>query len=71
MSHYLDHEGSGVSFDMSDTVTRVCICGSTWFKTIVQIDEEFEISAYGLDGECIECGTRVKLPCPVDKAKTV
>ena len=65
--NYLDFEGTGQALDLSDTITRVCPCGSTWFKTLISIDEDFEIAAYGLDGECIECGTRVKLPCPVDR----
>lgn len=73
MSHYLDYTGEDIiNMDMSmDAPTRVCICGSTWFTTIVQIGEDFEIDAYGLDGQCIECGTRVKLPCPVDHPSNV
>lgn len=67
MTHYLDYEGTGDSIDLGEYMTRVCVCGSEWFKTVIQIDEDYEIAAYGLDGECIECGSRVKLPCPSDR----
>ena len=67
MTNYLDFHNTGASMDLSEHITNICPCGSVWFRTIVQIDDDYEISAYGLDGECIECGTRVKLPCPVDK----
>lgn len=64
--HYLDYTGHGEGLDLSDTITRVCICGNDVFRTVVTIDEDYEISMYGLDGECVECNTRVKLPCPLD-----
>lgn len=65
--NYLDYDGTGQAMDLAGTITRVCPCGSEWFKTLVTVDEDYEIAAYGLDAECIECGTRVKLPCPADK----
>ena len=66
MPHYLDKKNNGQSMDMSNVITRVCPCGSTWFRTVISIGEDYNIEAYGLDGECVECGTRVKLPCPPD-----
>lgn len=51
----------------SDTITRVCICGCTFFRVPVQFDEDYEISAYLLSGmECIECGSKWTAPTPLD-----
>lgn len=66
MEHYLDRENNGQSLDMSDTESSTCICGNRWFKTILTLDENNFIAAYGLDVECVECGTRLKLPMPLD-----
>lgn len=66
MSHYLDLTPESPGLDLRDVRTRLCLCGSRWFRTIVTIGEDGEIEAYGLDGECVECGTRVKLLSPVD-----
>ena len=46
--------------------TRVCICGGEWFYMPVTFDEEYEIAAYLFSGVCVECGTKVQLPCPLD-----
>lgn len=64
--HILDYNSDTPGIDMSDTITRVCICGGQLFKTVVSFDDAFEIAQYSLDGECVECGTRVKLPTPLD-----
>lgn len=59
-----------VGIDQSEIITRVCACGSELFRTVVSFDENYEISAYGLDGTCLECNAPVKLPCPVDLPET-
>lgn len=65
--HILDYQHDGSGLDLSDIVTSTCVCGGNLFKTIVSFDEDYEIATYALDGECLECGTRVKLPTPLDK----
>lgn len=62
----LDYKHDNSGMDLSDIITRECICGGTLFKTVVQFDEDYEIGLYFTDGECIECGSRVKLPTPLD-----
>lgn len=60
-----DFEGTGQSMDLSDTIVHVCPCGSHLFKIVASFDN-YEIATYSTDGECLECGTRVKVPTPID-----
>ena len=46
--------------------THTCVCGSMMFTTVVMF-EDYELSFWSLDGECVDCGAFVTLPCPVDK----
>lgn len=64
----LDYTGAwpGTGMDLSDTIMHVCPCGSTLWKIVVSF-EDYEISAYMLDMECLECGTRAKAPTPLDR----
>jgi hypothetical protein len=62
-----DYRPASPGMDLSDTITRICPCGSNLFRTVVSFDEDYEIALYFLEGECLECGTRVKLPTPLDK----
>lgn len=63
-----DYKPSGHPMDLSDVISTICPCGCNLFKTVVAIDEDtYELSMYALDAECLECSTRIKLPCPVDK----
>jgi len=45
---------------------HLCPCGSQVFNAMVSF-EDYEISWYFLDAECVSCGNLVKIPCPVDK----
>jgi hypothetical protein len=63
-----DYKPTGPGMDLTGTPTSVCICGCNLFRTVVTFDEEtYEIAMYSLDGECLECGTRLTLPTPLDK----
>jgi hypothetical protein len=42
-----------------------CLCGSELFTVIVAF-ENGEIAFYFLDGECVNCGSLVTLPTPID-----
>lgn len=42
-----------------------CLCGSELFTAIVAF-EHGEIAFYFLDGECVNCGSLVTLPTPID-----
>lgn len=66
MTDIRDYTGSGQSMDLSDTICHVCPCGSSLFRIVASFDD-YEISAYSTDGECLDCGTRVKVPTPIDK----
>lgn len=54
------------AMDLRGTPTHVCPCGSqVWFlKTVF---EEFEISNYFLDMECVSCGSLATAPTPIDR----
>ena len=43
----------------------ICVCGSELFTAIVAF-EYGEICFYFLDGECVDCGSLVTLPTPID-----
>jgi hypothetical protein len=43
----------------------VCVCGSELF-TVIAAFEAGEIAFYFLDGECVNCGSLVTLPTPID-----
>lgn len=47
-------------------VTHVCICGSMMWRLNVMFDD-FEISMYMLDMECVSCGAHAKAPTPIDR----
>lgn len=61
-----DYRGDGQPMDLGDTVIHQCPCGSNLFRLAVTF-ENYEIAAYSLDMECIECGTRAKAPTPLDR----
>lgn len=45
----------------------MCPCGSIAFRPLWVIFEDYEISAYSLNMECVECGSKFVTPTPVDK----
>ena len=46
--------------------THLCPCGSQVFYIMASFDD-YELSWYHLDGECVNCGNLVTVPCPVDR----
>jgi hypothetical protein len=44
----------------------MCICGCEVFLALVAFGEDKEIAFYFLDGECVNCGSLITLPTPVD-----
>lgn len=62
-----DHEGAwpGTGIDYGDTVVHRCHCGNSVFRVFATF-EEYEMTTYSTDGECIECGSRFKVPTPID-----
>lgn len=53
------------AIDFRPQVTHECYCGSQMFRIICMF-EDYEISQYFLDMECINCGSRYFAPTPVD-----
>lgn len=47
------------------SIGDICVCGSELFTAIVSF-EYGEIIFYFLDGECVDCGSLVTLPTPID-----
>lgn len=51
-------------YDYRGTEWTGCICGSDWLLTPLAFDENGEITSYGTDGFCAECGATINVPCP-------
>ena len=45
---------------------HVCSCGCNVFETLVAF-EDYELAWWYLEGECLNCGNKAILPCPIDK----
>ena len=45
---------------------HVCTCGSQVFNVMAAFDD-YELVWYFLDATCVNCGSLVRIPCPVDK----
>jgi hypothetical protein len=54
------------SYDMKGIILHQCICKANMWKIVVGF-EDYEISWYALDMECVNCGTRATAPTPIDK----
>ena len=48
-----------------NSIGDIYVCGSELFTVIVAF-EAGEIAFYFLDGECVNCGSLVTLPTPID-----
>jgi hypothetical protein len=48
-----------------NSIGDICLCGSRLFTAVVAF-EAGEIVFYFLDGECVDCGSLVTLPTPMD-----
>jgi hypothetical protein len=55
--------------DASGLPTAECPnCASALFKTAMSFDPDtYKVAMYFLEGECVNCGTLVTLPTPLDK----
>lgn len=47
-------------------IGTTCVCGCEIFLALVAFGEDKEIAFYFLDGECVNCGSLITLPTPVD-----
>ena len=54
-----------MAMDFRPTIAHVCCCGSNMFRVICMF-EDYEISMYFLDMECINCGSLYNAPTPID-----
>lgn len=61
-----DEEDQMSAMDLRGTPTHVCICGSNQFF-IRATFENYEISSYFLDMQCVNCGSLATAPTPVDR----
>ena len=58
--------GDQYRIDARGIPTHACpACGHTFFRMVAHF-EDYEVSFYGLDGECDNCGTKVTLPTLAD-----
>jgi len=53
------------SMDFRPSILHQCACGSTMWRLVVEF-EDYEISGYMLDMECLECGSLAIAPTPID-----
>lgn len=61
-----DYKGTeDTGMDLGGTVVHVCPCGNNVFRIMATFDD-YEIASYSTDGECVECGSRFKVPTPID-----
>lgn len=61
-----DVEPTGPVLDLTGPPTHECICGSNMFKVIASF-EDYEVASFLTEGECVECGSRLTVPTPIDK----
>lgn len=61
-----DYQGPLAGMDLGNTITHICPCGNSVFK-IYATFEDYELASYSTDGECVECGSRFKVPTPLDR----
>jgi hypothetical protein len=59
-------EAEANALDLRGTPTHECICGSNIWS-VRAIFQDFEISSYFLDMQCMECGTLATAPTPLDR----
>lgn len=59
-------EAEAHALDLRGTPTHECICGSNIWS-VRAIFQDFEISSYFLDMQCMECGTLATAPTPLDR----
>ena len=54
--------------DLRGIPTAICpLCGSDWFYVPVKFNlETYKISAWGTDGYCYSCSSKVTVVTPVD-----
>jgi len=55
--------------DATGIPTPVCpLCGCDWIMVPMTFDyETYDVAAWGTEGECFSCKSKVTVCCPVDK----
>jgi hypothetical protein len=56
---------SSTAFDFRPAILHQCVCGGTMWKLVVSF-ENYEISQYLLDMQCLNCGSMAIAPTPID-----
>ena len=54
-----------MAFDFRPDILHECVCGCSLWRIIASF-ENYEISQYMLDMECINCGSMAIAPTPID-----
>lgn len=54
------------AMDLRGTPTHACPCGSTQFYVIAEF-EDYELAMYYLDMQCVNCGSMLTAPTPLDR----
>lgn len=62
----MHHGNYSRSMDLRGIPVVECVCGCNIFLALVAFDDNRELSFYFLDGECVNCGSLVTLPTPID-----
>jgi hypothetical protein len=57
------------AMDLRGTPAHQCVCGCDIFNLKVMF-ENYEIATYFLDMECVNCGSLVTAPTPLDREET-
>lgn len=55
------------SIDQRGVPTNECLCCGSNVFIIKAAFEDYEITGYYLDAECMVCGSPLTAPCPVDR----
>lgn len=63
-----EEDSEAQAMDLRGTPTHECICGSKVFNLPVSF-ENFEISTYFLEMQCVECGSIYTAPTPLDRER--
>lgn len=63
----MHHGNYSMAMDLRGMPMRECVCGCNVFLALISFDDDNDIAFYFLDGECVNCGSLVTLPTPLDK----
>lgn len=67
------NETEGSSLDLQGLPTAACpACGCTWLMVPMTFDPEtYDVAAWGTEGSCFGCGSRLTVCTPVDKISDI